>query len=329
MNTRNEQPSRRSFIDIHHHIAPPIYKDAMDRWIREHNPRNVDDFFAWTPERSIETMDQHGVAAAVTTISTPGVWFGNVAQARKLARECNEFAAKMIQDTPGRFGFLAVLPMPDIDGTLEEIRYAYDILGADGVGLMSNFGRVWPGDPSFAPVFDDLNRRRAVVYVHPVLPEACENMIPGIGESTFEYLFDTVRAIASLLYNGSFRRWPDIKFIFPHAGGAMIPMAERVSRIMDRDRKIAPEHASGASGALSEIKNLYYDVATSTNRVTLTGLLELVPIRQVVFGTDFPFMPSMSYTIDKLLSYGLSEADLKAIENDNAKRLFPRFSNLS
>ena len=326
MNEKNEKYSGRSFIDIHHHIAPPTYKVAMDRWIRQHNPQNVDDFFAWTPQRSLDAMDRHGVAAAVTTISTPGVWFGDVAAARRLARECNEYAAQMSQERPDRFGFLAVLPMPDIDGSLEEISYVYDSLGADGVGLMSNFGRVWPGDPTFAPVFDELNRREAIVYVHPVLPENCEGMIPGIGEAVVEYLFDTARAITSFLYNGTFHRYPHVKFIFPHAGGAMVPMAERVSRMMDRDRKIANEYETTAASALSEIKNLYYDVATSTNRVTLAGLLELVSIRQVLFGTDFPFMPRMNYTIDSLLGSGLSENDLKMVEYKNAKRLFPRFS---
>ena len=213
-------------------------------------------------------MDRFGIAAAVTSISTPGVWFGDVRQACRLARDCNEFAAQMAQDHPGRFGFFATLPMPDVDATLAEIAYAFDTLGADGVGMMSNYGRVWPGDPAFAPVFDELNRRKAVAYVDPILPEACAGIMPGIGESALEYPFDTARAIASLLYNGTLLRWPNVRFIFPHAGGAMPPLAERVGRMADRDRKLEP---APTTSARQEIRSLYFDVATSTNPVTMAG----------------------------------------------------------
>jgi predicted TIM-barrel fold metal-dependent hydrolase len=191
---------------------------------------------------------------------------------------------------------------------------------------MSNYGRVWPGDPKFAPVFDELNRRKAVVYVHPILPEVCEDMMPGVGESALEYLFDTARAIASLLYNGSLLRWPDVRFIFPHSGGAMPPLAERVTRMANRDRKLAPP-LSGHP--MTELKTLYFDVASSTNPVTLTGLLKLVPPTQVMFGTDFPFLASIPYTVEPLRSHGLAASDLEAIESGTALKLFPRFAKVA
>ncbi len=312
-------------IDVHHHIIPPSYAGVVGADLSSRNPANAVQVLRWTPAASIEAMDRAGIAVAITSISTPGVWFGDVARARRLARECNEFAAGMERDHPGRFGFFATLPMPDIDGTLAEVRYAFETLGACGVGLMSNYGRVWPGDPSFAPVFDELNRRKAIVYVHPILPEACEAMQPGIGESALEYLFDTARAIASLVYNGALRRWPDVRFIFPHAGGAMPPLAERVSRMADRDRRI---DSKPVVGSLSEMKGLYFDVATSTNPVTLAALLRFVPPTQVMFGTDFPFMASIPYSLEPLRAHGLATPDLVAIESGAALRLFPRFAGV-
>jgi predicted TIM-barrel fold metal-dependent hydrolase len=149
-------------------------------------------------------------------------------------------------------------------------------------------------------------------------------MMPGVGESALEYLFDTARAIASLIYNGSLLRWPNVRFIFPHAGGAMPPLAERVTRMADRDRKVAPKPAQGSR---SELKTLYFDVASSTNPVTLAALLRLVPATQVMFGTDYPFLASIAYSLDPLRSHGLADVDLAAIETGTALRLFPRFAS--
>jgi 6-methylsalicylate decarboxylase len=315
-----------ALIDVHHHIMPPAYAAVVGPGFQARNPHNAAQVLRWTPAGSIEAMDRTGITTSITSISTPGVWFGDVAEAKRLSRACNEFAAGMERDFPGRFGFLATVPMPDIDATLDEVRYAFDTLHADGVALMSNYGRVWPGDPRFAPVFDELNRRKAVVYVHPILPEACQDMMPGVGESALEYLFDTARAIASLIYNGSLLRWPDLRFIFPHSGGAMPPLAERVTRMADRDRKVATKRAQGS---MAEMKSLYFDVASSTNPVTLAGLLRLVPATQVMFGTDYPFLASIPYTLDPLRSYGLGTADLEAIESGTALRLFPRFAKVT
>src|SRR5262245_1246133 len=276
-------------IDVHHHIMPPAYADVVAPRFRARNEHNAVQVLSWTPAKSIEAMDRTGIAVAITSISTPGVGFGDVAHAKRLARACNEFAAGMERGYPGRFGTFAIVPMPDIDATLEEIRYALDVLGACGICIMSNYGRVWPGDPKFAPVFDELNRRKAVVYVHPILPEACQDMMPGVGESALEYLFDTARAITSLIYNGSLLRWPNVRFIFPHSGGALPPLAARMTRMADRDRKVAPKPEQGS---MAELKSLYFDVASSTNPVTLGGLLRLVPVTQVMFGADFPFLAS-------------------------------------
>src|SRR3954471_21932901 len=142
-------------IDVHHHIMPPAYAEVVGPRFQSRNEANAAQVMRWTPAESIEVMDRSGIAVSITSISTPGVWFDDVAQATRLSRACNEFAARMEQDFPGRFGFFATVPMPDVDACLEEIRYSFDTLHADGVGIMSNYGRVWPGDPRFAPVFDE------------------------------------------------------------------------------------------------------------------------------------------------------------------------------
>ena len=318
------EPQRR-LIDVHHHVIPPFYGQSFGERLRGRNAANVDQVLRWTPAGAVEAKDKNGIAVSLLSISSAEFWFDDDALARRLCRETNEYCATMMRDYPGRFGFFAALPMPDVDATLEEIWYAYDVLHADGVGLMSNYGHIWPGDSKFIPVFDELNQRKARVFTHPILPIACKGMIPGVGESALEYLFDTARAIASHLYNGSFLRWPDIKFIYPHAGGAMPPLADRVARMADRDRKVTPKPEQGS---INEVRNLFFDVTASTNPVTLTGLLKLVPASQVMFGSDYPFLNSMPYTIDPLGRAGLSEADLLAIEQGTAISLFPRLAGL-
>ncbi len=107
-------------IDVHHHLAPP-------KWIgdvvvgRKTGQRPLAD---WTPAKSVEDMDRGGVARSITSISEPGVYFGDADKARQLARECNDYAARLMSDHPGRFGMFATVPMPDVDGTLREIAYA-------------------------------------------------------------------------------------------------------------------------------------------------------------------------------------------------------------
>ena len=160
--TQDRRPSR---VDVHHHFFPPEYRARLSQWARSTGvgaavqKAQAD----WTVSRAVEEMDRTGLATAVLSTSTPGVWFGDPTEARRLARICNEFAARMAGDHPGRFGSFASVPMPDIDGTLAEIAYALDVLKADGIGMTTSFDAAWPGDPRFRPVFEELNRRKAVV----------------------------------------------------------------------------------------------------------------------------------------------------------------------
>lgn len=318
----NPQPHR---IDTHHHIVPPKYlaraREQVLGVAHVHAPKLIN----WTPAMALDAMDQGGVATAVTSISSPGVWFGDDAAGREIARDCNEFAARMAQDHKGRFGVFAALPLPDVEGSLSEIEYALDTLGADGFCLMTNYDDKWPGDAAFAPVFDELNRRRALVFFHPTAAACCTGLIPGVPEATIEFPFDTVRAVVSLLYSGTFSRCAGIKFIFPHAGSAVPLLKARICRLAGNDRVLA---ARLPQGPMHELQKLYYDIALSARPETLAPLLHLVTVEKLLFGSDFPFAnkgATMEDTLEGMYGHGFTAAELRALERGNAEVLLPRF----
>ena len=223
-------------VDFHHHILPPKWIDAA----RSHKPDNTwgPELTGWTPAIAIEQMDRYRIAYAVTELGLPGVWWAPPDDAAALARYCNEYAAQMARDYPGRFGMFATVPLPHVDETLKEIQYAYDQLNADGIGFLTSYGELWPGDARFAPVWQELNRRKAVVHFHPTVPNCCTRLIPDVSAATEEYLFDTARAITSLLFSGTLSRYPEVRFIFSHAGGAFPGLSGRVTRSATRTEKI-------------------------------------------------------------------------------------------
>ncbi len=271
----------------------------------------------WTPAQSLEAMDRHGIATAIVSISTPGVWWGDDAAARALARACNEYAAGLAREHPGRYGFFAALPLPDVDAALAEVAYAFDVLGANGVVLLTNFGDRWPGDPAFAPLFDELNRRNAVVFFHPTVCDACRDLLPGVSPSMVEYPFDSTRAVVSLLCSGTFSRCAGIRWIFSHGGGALPMVADRIIRQTAR-----PPHAEKIpGGAAAALARLHFDVAAATSPPALAAVLRLAPLAHVLLGTDFPFN-AMEAAIDGLNAFGLSDEQRAAIEGDNARALF-------
>ena len=177
----------------------------------------------WTLQSSLADMEKAGVTTAVLSLAPPGVWFGDVEEGRSLARACNEYGAQLRKDNPGRFGLFAAIPLPDTEGSLREIDYALDVLKADGIGLYTSYGEKYLGDAAFVPVFEELNRRRAVVYTHPVNPACCTHLADGVGPSSIEFATDTTRTIASLIFGkaGTAFRCPDIRFIWSHSGGTL------------------------------------------------------------------------------------------------------------
>src|SRR5881296_2423513 len=243
-------------IDIHHHFGPAVWvAEVKGRPLLQ--PANT----TWTPAKSIEDMDRGSVAASVISISNPGLWFGDKAVTIRLARACNEYAAKLVQDYPNRFGFFAAMPLPDVDGTLKEIAYAYDTLKADGVGLFTSYGDTWLGNPAYRPVMEELNRRKAVVHVHPTAANCCRNLdyAPGVGPGTMEYGTDTTRAIVGVTFSGDAARFPDIRFIWSHAGGTAPFLAGRIDGAAAGAKDRLP------NGFMAELKKFHYDLAGAAN----------------------------------------------------------------
>lgn len=300
-------------IDVHHHHTPPPYVAALTA---RNIPGPVRD---WTPEKSLADMDRAGVATALTSITTPATRFLDDPGARKVARECNEYSAKLAADSRGRFGTFAAMPMPHVEATLQEIAYALDTLKADGIALLTSYGDKWLGDPAFAPVLSELHRRKAVVYTHPTTANCCGNLIPDVPEAIIEWGTDTTRTIASLVFSGTAARFPDVKWIFSHGGGTLPFLTERFVRLPLINKALV---ARVPNGVEHELRRFHYDTAQVAHPYALASLTKLVPVSQIVFGTDFPYRTAADH-VKGLAGYGFSASDLLAIDRENAVRLMP------
>ena len=300
-------------IDVHQHFFLPEYLAAMGPMA------NMPQVKGWSLAQAHEQMEKNGIATSLLSLSPPGIHIHGDADARKLARLVNDHAAKLRASEPRKFGHFASVPMPDVQGTLAEIAYAYDTLKADGVQLMTSYGNRWPGHPDFDPVFDELNRRKALVFIHPLEPACCAHLIDWVPAPLGEFVFDTTRCVFSLLFSGTLARCPDIRFIFCHCGGT-VPMLSGRAAMTGFERMMAAKVPKGVD---YELKKLHYDVALAAYPTALTALLTLVPTSQVLLGSDFPFgLPGDA--IRGLEAHGFKPADLNAILRENAARLIPR-----
>jgi 6-methylsalicylate decarboxylase len=309
-------------VDVHHHIYPPRYlAENFDQVIRDIGPY-ASKAKDWSPQRAIENMDQAGVATAINSMTSPGVWFEDGDAARGRARLCNEFGAQMIRDFPGRFGMFAAIPLPDTDGSLKEIEYALDVLKLDGIGLMTSYAGKLLGDPAFTPVLDEINRRKAVVFVHPTM-SCCGNPIPGVSPPVIEFPMDSTRTITSLLFSGGFARYADIRFIFSHGGGMLLPIVQRLYGTAER---MKPEERAIKlpKGPEYELTRQYYELASiALTPAGFAGLRKLIPNSQLLYGSDEPFLSTIqiSGAVQKL---EFSADELAAVQRGNAVRLFTR-----
>src|SRR5262245_26734331 len=292
-------------VDTHHHIYPPRYATANLRRIMEDSggalPPSA--FTNWSPRLALEQMDKAGVRSAVASMTSPGIWWNNGEEGRSWARDCNEFGAQMARDFPGRFGMFAAIPLPDIEGSMREISYALDTLKLDGIGLLTSYAGKPLGDPSFAPVFDELNRRKVGLFVHPTM-SCCGMNIPGVNAPSIE---------------------PDIKFIFSHGGGTMPMIVQRVAAAI---RNFTPDERARIlpNGLEAELKRHHYDIASvAMNPAGMAAVLKLVPVNRLLYGSDAPF-GSTTMIAAALSKFELAAADITAIRRENALRLFPRFT---
>jgi predicted TIM-barrel fold metal-dependent hydrolase len=302
-------------IDVHHHFFPPDYVAAITALGAAASP-------AWSTMRSLEEMDRSGIATSILSLSPPSVWTGDVAKSRMMARNANEYGARMATDHPGRFRLFAALPLPDTEGSMREIEYALDTLHASGIGLMTSYGNQWLGDAMFQPVWEELNRRKAVVYTHPITPACCGNLNDGIPAVAIEWATDTTRTIASLVFSGAAARYSDIRWIFSHGGGTM-PFL--LSRFQYQEKTMKDRAARLPNGLMHELQKFYYDTAQANHPGALAALLKVVTPDQLLFGTDFPYRDGAE-VITGLNAHAFSDKELAAIERNNALRLIPGLS---
>ncbi len=302
-------------IDVHHHVSPPTWLDAVKSMKRDNPP-----MANWSVQKTLDDMDKGGIATAITSPTTPQVSGLDKDAAARVARESNEYCKKLEVDHKGRFGTFAMLPFPHVDACLAEIAYAFDTLKVDGIGCMTSYGDKWLGYAEFEPVWEELNRRKATVYTHPTAANCCVNLVRGIDDAYLEFGIDTTRSIFSLVFSGSSQKNKDINWIFSHGGGALTAFAERfLVQAISR-----PPYAGKVTRATveGELNRFYYDTAQVANPVTLSAMVQLMPISQIVYGTDFPYRTAAEHT--KGVTEFFKGDDLRAIDRENALRLMPR-----
>jgi predicted TIM-barrel fold metal-dependent hydrolase len=305
----------RRIIDVHHHILPPKFIAQYRKEIGEMGP-GINQVFDWTPKVSLDQMDQAGVATSIVSLNVPGSWFGNVQDGRRVSREVNEYAATMCKDHPGRFGFLAALPLADIEGSLKEIEYAFDTLRADGIGIMTSYDTMPPGLPKFAPVFDELNRRKAIVLMHRRAASCCINLRQV--EGNMEFVIDDFRAMNSLLTGGTLARCADVRFIHAH-GEQVLPYLSKHAGGGRGNPPWAPQ------GVLNELQKVYIDSA-GNNKFNMDEMRELGTLStRVMFGTDVPYGTVAANVQALRTQMGMTPAEIRAVEYETAQRLFPKY----
>ena len=292
-------------IDVHHHYIPPFVDGP--NW-------------GWSPESALEDMDRNNVATAILSGTTfPEPLNDGTPAARTLARKANEFVAGVAQRYPGRFGYYAAVPLADTEGSLREIEYAFDTLEADGVTMNSSAAGMWPGDPSQMAVFEELNRRKTAVFLHPNTTLTCCTNPPGVPHNVSEFDNDVNRAVLSLLWNGVLTNYPDINFIVAHTGGTVPVLAGRIQDRVPQNRPDLYPH-----GALDKMRRLYLEIGHASFPWVIAAAMEFSGPSRLLFGTDYPVEPHAP-TTRYIPSGGVDPAVTYALDRGNAERVFPRF----
>ena len=296
-------------IDTHQHMVPPDYRTYIEDAGKSPTGGALPD---WSATGALDMMGANGIATAVLSVSTPGVNLGDDAQARLWARKVNEFGADLVRDNPSSFGFFATTPLPDVDGALAEVEYALDVLGADGVVLLAHHGDFYLGDEAFEPLFAELGRRGAVVFVHP--SELAAEPVPGVPPFCADYLLDTSRAALKLAMSGTLDRYPDLNVILSHGGGFIPYIADRVALLVDP----------------SVLRRFWFDLALSDGHSALPSLLGFADPTHLTYGSDYPFAPSPAVDAFRTSyeGYPLSDDVRHAIDRGNAEALFPRLASV-
>src|SRR5262245_16587033 len=306
-------------IDVHHHVLPPAYVAWLcGKGLHAAGGRELPD---WTLEDDLRVMEEHDIATAILSVSAPGVHLGDAATAREKAREVNEFVGTITHDYPGRLEFFATLTLPDVDGALEEATYALDRLGASGVILLANSRGRYLGAPEDEPLLAELDRRHAVIFVHPT--ELPGPSVEGIPPFAADFLLDATRAAYRLVHGGAVRRYPNLNIILSHPGGFLPYASHRLAAAMAEGGRSPVE-------VLEDLRSFYFDTALSGTPAALPSLLAFAKPGHVLLGSDWPFVPSpaVGYFTGQLDAYRPLDADgHAAIDRRSAEALFPQFAS--
>ena len=319
-------------IDVHQHFIPDYYRTALLA-AGVSQPDGMAAIPDWNEATALAALDRLGIDTAFLSISSPGVHFGDDVAARALARRTNEDAARLTKAYPGRFGFFAVTSLPDVTGALDEIAYALDVLGADGVVFETNFGGVYLGDDLLAPIYAELNQREAVIFLHPTSPHCrcahgshVDDQPPGAAlgypAPMLDFLFETTRTITQMLLSGTLQRHPNIRVIVPHAGACLPILAGRIELLMHAG---AGDVAHAPSDIRAALRKLHYDMAGAPVPELLGALLQIADPERLHYGSDWPFTPvaGCERLLKALKTTGLfDEAGREAMMAGNARRLF-------
>lgn len=313
-------------IDVHHHVLPDFYKEVQRAAGISGTAYQA--FPEWSPEHSLKLMDANNIRAAIFSFTSPGIFFGDVAQTRDLALQFNDYLAELTAQNPARFGGFGFLPLPDVEASVSEIGRIQDDLGLDGVCLLTSVDERYIGHPDFWPVYEELHKRKMVAFIHPCYPPGTEARGWDIPRMLIDYPFETTRVAINLIFNGIMEKLPDIRFILSHAGGTLPMLAHRVSLF---DSK-TPHRGNYPRGALHYIKQFYYDTALSGDKPPLDALMAFADPARILFGTDYPYVSAEIATAETRLfeDYGgFSASERAGVEHDNALALFPRLAGVT
>ncbi|MEN7430675.1 amidohydrolase family protein [Chromobacterium sp. TRC.1.1.SA] len=309
-------------IDVHQHVVPPFWAEALPAHGGDPSGWKSPE---WSPQSAIAFMDSQGIATGVLSLTATGVqgWSGQ--SKRDMARRVNEYTAGLVEHRPDRFGHFATVSLPDIEGSLREIEFAFDALKADGVVLLSNYGGQYLGDPGFEPVWAELNRRRATVFIHPGKPAI--DAIAGMPGPLVDYPFDTTRTAVQMVLNGTLARHPDVNVILSHAGGFLPYASHRFAELAPGVRNDVP----ATEELLRLFQRFYFDTALASARVALPSLTAFSGIGRILYGSDYPYAPAAvraSFTAQLDACAELSPAEHAAINRRNALALFSRLAKV-
>ena len=311
-------------IDVHAHFLPPVYVEAL----KGAGLKSLDGGIPvpqWSEERALSVMDDTGIAGAVLSISSPHVSFVDSGSTAILCRTINDEAAQIKYRHPNRLGAYAILPLPDVDASLAELDYALGPLGLDGIALPTNADGHYLGDVCFRPLLEALNNFAATVFIHPTSPCCFASFGLELPAPMIEFPFDTTRTVMSLLFSGALAKYSRIKFILSHGGGTLPFLAPRIAAV--GSSPLLGDRAIPAPTVMRAFSNLYYDTALCFWPEQIAALRTLAPVKQIVYGSDFPFA---NETIVKMAEHTFSNLtftsdEQRLIRCENASGLFGAF----